>query len=77
MTDDSAGIRAPAEGRFMVTTRREADVLAVLLMFIFITGAVTLSLMPVVTAELRTVVGLTDAQIGDRRRPLGRAAPGG
>jgi MFS family permease len=64
MTDDSAGTSAPAEGRFMVTTRREADVLAILLMFIFITGAVTLSLMPVVTAELRTVVGLTDAQIG-------------
>jgi MFS family permease len=48
----------------MVTTRRGADLLAVSLMFIFITGAVTLSLMPVVTNELRTSVGLGDAQIG-------------
>ena len=48
----------------MVTTRRGADLLAVSLMFIFITGAVTLSLMPVVTNELRTSVGLSDAQIG-------------
>ena len=50
--------------RVMVTTRRGADLLAVSLMFIFITGAVTLSLMPVVTNELRTSVGLSDAQIG-------------
>jgi MFS family permease len=64
MTDDGARMSAPGEGRFMVATRREADVLAVSLMFIFITGAVTLSLMPVVTTELRNVVGLTDAQIG-------------
>lgn len=64
MADDSAGTEAAAKGRVMITTRREADVLAVSLMFIFITGAVTLSLMPVVTAELRTGVGLTDAQIG-------------
>jgi MFS family permease len=48
----------------MVTTQRGADLLAVSLMFIFITGAVTLSLMPVVTNELRTSVGLKDAQIG-------------
>jgi MFS family permease len=48
----------------MVTTRRGADLLAVSLMFIFITSAVTLSLMPVVTDELSTSVGLKDAQIG-------------
>jgi MFS family permease len=53
----------PAE-EFMVTTRREADILAVSLMFVFITGAVTLSVMPVITNELRTSVGLSDAQIG-------------
>ena len=47
-----------------MTTRRGADVLAVSLMFVFITGAVTLSVMPVVTNELRDSVGLTDAQIG-------------
>ncbi|MFH0915851.1 MAG: MFS transporter [bacterium] len=63
MAHDDAGTSA-ADGRVMVTTRRGADLLAVSLMFIFITGAVTLSLMPVVTTELRTVVGLSDAQIG-------------
>ncbi len=54
-----------ANGReYLVGTRRGADVLATTLMFIFITGAVTLSVMPVVTNELRDSVGLTDAQIG-------------
>jgi AAHS family benzoate transporter-like MFS transporter len=69
MADDVGGVSVNAaddvaDGRVMVTTRRGADLLAVSLMFIFITGAVTLSLMPVVTNELRTSVGLTDAQIG-------------
>ena len=48
----------------MVTTRPAADLLALSLMLVFITSAVTLSLLPVVTNELRTSVGLTDAQIG-------------
>jgi MFS family permease len=48
----------------MITTRRAADLLASSLMLVFITSAVTLSLLPVVTNELRTSVGLTDAQIG-------------
>lgn len=48
----------------LVTTCRSADLLAVSLMFVFVMSAVTLSLMPVVTAELRTSIGLTDAQIG-------------
>lgn len=64
MADDVAGAGKVAAGEYMVTTRRGADVLAVSLMFVFITGAVTLSVMPVVTNELRTSVGLTDAQIG-------------
>jgi MFS family permease len=51
-------------GRVMITTRRAADLLASSLMLVFITSAVTLSLLPVVTNELRTSVGLTDAQIG-------------
>lgn len=50
--------------RIMVTTRRGADLLAVSLMFIFITSAVTLSLMPVVTKELRDSLGLTNTDIG-------------
>jgi MFS family permease len=48
----------------LVETRRGADVLAVTLMFVFLTGAVTLSLLPVVTNELSATLGLTDAQIG-------------
>ncbi len=48
----------------MVTTRRAADLLASTMMLVFITSSVTLSLLPVVTNELRTVVALTDAQIG-------------
>lgn len=55
---------AETRERVMVTTRQGADLLAVSLMFIFVTGAVTLALLPVVTNELRTEVGLTDAQIG-------------
>lgn len=64
MADDMAGPGEVAAGQYMVTTRRGADVLAVSLMFVFITGAVTLSVMPVITNELRTSIGLTDAQIG-------------
>jgi MFS family permease len=48
----------------MITTRRAADLLASSMMLVFITSAVALSLLPVVTNELRTDVGLTDAQIG-------------
>jgi MFS family permease len=50
--------------RTLVTTRRGADRLAVSLMFVFITGAITLSLLPVVTNDLRDNLGLTDARIG-------------
>lgn len=48
----------------LVTSRRSADLLATSLMFVFVMSAVTLSLMPVVTNELRTAAGLNDAQIG-------------
>jgi MFS family permease len=48
----------------MVTTRAGADLLAVSLMFIFITSAITLSLMPVVTKDLRDNLGLSNADIG-------------
>lgn len=64
MTDDSAGTGVVPVHDFLVTTRREADILAVSLMLIFVTAAVTLSVMPVITNELRTSVGLSDAQIG-------------
>ena len=50
-------------GAATVATRPRADVLAVILMFVFATGAITLSLMPVVQNELEGL-GLTNAQIG-------------
>ena len=51
-------------GEWQVTTRRSADVLAVILMLVFATGAITLSLMPVVQNELSERAGLTNAQLG-------------
>jgi MFS family permease len=51
-------------GEWLVTTRPSADVLAVILMLVFATGAITLSLMPVVQNELSERAGLTNAQLG-------------
>jgi MFS family permease len=48
----------------LVATRRSADALAVSLMFVFITGAVTLSLMPVVKNDLQSAFGFSDAGFG-------------
>ena len=50
-------------GSSTVATRPRADVLAVILMLVFATGAITLSLMPVVQSELEAL-GLTKAQFG-------------
>lgn len=61
--DTTGGAKAPS-GRIMVSSQVGADVLAVSLMFIFITSAITLSLMPVVTNELRDNLGLSNADIG-------------
>jgi MFS family permease len=47
-----------------ITTRRGADALAVSLMFVFVTGAVTLSVMPVVRNDLQSLFGFSDADIG-------------
>jgi MFS family permease len=58
------GGRDTAERRFLVGTRRGADLLAVSLMLIFITGAVTLSLAPVVTQDLQDQFGYSSADIG-------------
>lgn len=41
-----------------------ADLLATSLMFMFVMSGITLSLMPIVTDQLRTEIGLADAQIG-------------
>ena len=48
----------------LIATRSEADLLAVSLMFIFLTGAVTLSLMPVVMDGLQSRFGLSNSEIG-------------
>jgi MFS family permease len=64
MGDGMTDAAAVHPERVMVTTRRGADLLAVSLMFIFITSSVTLALMPVVTNELRDGLGLTNADIG-------------
>lgn len=47
-----------------VATQTHADLLATSLMLMFVMSAITLSLMPVVTNQLRTEIGLGDAQIG-------------
>jgi MFS family permease len=59
-----AGERGATHQPSQVTTRRGADLLAVSLMLIFITGAVTLSLMPVVTKDLQGRFGYSSADIG-------------
>ncbi len=53
-----------SEAPTLVATRRGADLLAVILMLVFATGAITLSLMPVVENELTGSVGLNAAQYG-------------
>ena len=58
---DAAGTE---EGRYLVATHLKADLLAVSLMFVFFTGSLTLSLMPVVTDELQLRFGLSNSAIG-------------
>ncbi|MCL5733994.1 MAG: MFS transporter [Actinobacteria bacterium] len=48
----------------LVTTRMGADTLAVSLMLVFMTNAVILSVMPIVTDDLQTRFGLSSGQIG-------------
>ena len=48
----------------LITTRRGADALAFSLMLIFVTGAMTLTLMPVVTKDLQDRFGYSAADIG-------------
>lgn len=63
MTQDPHSPESVKAAALTVATRPRADVLAVILMFVFATGAITLSLMPVVQNELEGL-GLTNAQIG-------------
>ena len=61
---DEGSLGVTPEEHYLVSTRNGADLLAVLLMMVFVTSAVTLSLLPVVTNELRTELNFSDAQIG-------------
>jgi MFS family permease len=59
------GARAEQAGEaYLIATRRGVDLFSMSLMFVFVMSAVTLSLMPVVTSQLRTDLQLTDAEIG-------------
>ena len=64
MTEDRTDTGALVARTYLVSSRMGADILAVSLMLIFCAAAVTLSVLPVITSELRTTVGLTDAEIG-------------
>jgi MFS family permease len=64
MGQDAVGRQAEEDGSFLVTSRRRADLLAVILMLVFATDSVTLSLMPVVENELVNSIGLSNAQLG-------------
>jgi MFS family permease len=58
-------VAEPVEDKkWLVGRRRDADLLAVILMLVFATGAISLSLPPVVKNDLATSVGLTDPQYG-------------
>ena len=48
----------------LITTRRGADLLSLSLMFVFVLAAMALSLMPVITTQLRASLGMPDAEIG-------------
>jgi MFS family permease len=64
VTEDHAGLGAADTGERLVTSRRSADVLALILMCVFAMGAITLSLPPVVKNDLTATIGLTDPQYG-------------
>jgi MFS family permease len=64
MNRDTAGEKTADAGQGLVASRRQADVLALILMLVFATGAITLSLPPVVKNNLTASVGLTDPQYG-------------
>jgi MFS family permease len=63
MSQDPGAAAAVPPGT-LVPTRRRADGLALILMCVFATGAITLSLMPVVESQLKSEVGLSNAQLG-------------
>lgn len=52
------------DGRWLVTKRSQVDLLALILMLVFITSAISLSLPPVVKNQLTSTMGLDDAQYG-------------
>jgi len=64
MSADFAGGGSAESDYRLLDTRRGADTLALILMFVFLIDAVTLSLMPVVTDQLQSGLGLSNSQIG-------------
>jgi MFS family permease len=64
MTQDTAGKGTADAGRWLVSRRGQADVLALILMVVFATSAICLSLPPVVQNDLIRHVGLDNGQYG-------------
>lgn len=64
MTRDVMGEVTADAGRWLVSKRRDADVLALILMFVFATSAICLSLPPVVQNDLIRHAGLDNGQYG-------------
>jgi MFS family permease len=65
MAEDTVKAAAAAdEGGWLVTRRGQVDLLAVILMLVFITSAISLSLPPVVENDLTGNLGLSAAQYG-------------
>jgi MFS family permease len=64
MTNDQAAADVLDSGQWLVSRRRNADILALVLMLVFITSAITMSLPPVVKNQLTGSVGLTASQYG-------------
>ena len=64
MAQDRAGAAAADEGVWLVTRRGQVDLLAAILMLVFVTSAICLSLPPVVKGDLTGNLGLSDPQYG-------------
>jgi MFS family permease len=64
MSEDGAGSQPANNDQSLVSKRSSADLLALILMFVFATGAISLSLPPVVQNDLINHVGLDNSQYG-------------
>ncbi len=64
MAEHQAGAIAADEGTWLIAKRSQVDLLALILMLVFITSAICLSLPPVVKNDLTTNLHLSDPQYG-------------